>query len=500
MTEKYQILARKYRPQVFREVIGQEAIVKTIKNSIRYKRVAHAYLFSGTRGTGKTTLARLFAKALNCKQLKEDFEPCNECQSCKEIATSRSLDVIEIDGASNRGIDDIRQINDTIGYAPSGKYKIYIIDEVHMLTKEAFNALLKTLEEPPENIKFFFATTEAHKVLPTIISRCQRFELKRISNDLIINKLEAISKDLAREVEKEALFQIANFSEGSLRDAESLLDQIFCYNEGKITLEYINHALGFIDKDYFFELDKNIYDKNISFAFEFVDKIHNSGKDLSFLVEELIEHFKNLLILKLDENGLNFMSKNLVQKYLSSSKFYSQEQLFYILNAITTAITIHKNSFKKIHLETLVLRCIKSTNILSIDTIIKRLVDIEKNIQIIYSEKPIISNDTNISSEENICQHDKEISLPSENSKELLQKPDIQENSLSDSLNEDNKIIAENLKSPAEEKNDKTFSEIELSNKEVLSDKQSLPVQKDLSHFDTLLRFAQVELRGINKT
>src|SRR3972149_551396 len=167
--EKYQILARKYRPQKFIDVVSQESIVKTIKNSIKHKKIAHAYLFSGTRGTGKTTLARLFAKALNCKNPTEDMEPCNNCPSCLEIATSRSLDVIEIDGASNRGIDDIRQINDTIGYTPSSNYKIYIIDEVHMLTKEAFNALLKTLEEPPENIKFFFATTEPHKVLPTII-------------------------------------------------------------------------------------------------------------------------------------------------------------------------------------------------------------------------------------------------------------------------------------------------------------------------------------------
>ena len=165
----YQVIARKYRPQTFGAIIGQDPIVTTLKNALQFHRVAQAYLFSGCRGTGKTTLARVFAKALNCKELTSDCEPCNKCTSCLEISGSRSLDVLEIDGASNRGIDDIRQINDTIGYAPSsGKYKIYLIDEVHMLTKEAFNALLKTLEEPPQTVKFFFATTEPHKVLPTI--------------------------------------------------------------------------------------------------------------------------------------------------------------------------------------------------------------------------------------------------------------------------------------------------------------------------------------------
>ncbi|MFA6119392.1 MAG: DNA polymerase III subunit gamma/tau [Parachlamydiales bacterium] len=380
MTAKYQILARKYRPQIFKDVIGQDSVVKTIKNSIRYKRVAHAYLFSGTRGTGKTTLTRLFAKALNCKNLKEDFEPCNECQSCNEISASRSLDVIEIDGASNRGIDDIRQINDTIGYSPSGKYKIYIIDEVHMLTKEAFNALLKTLEEPPENIKFFFATTEPHKVLPTIISRCQRFELKRISNELIIEKLQSISSDLKREIDKEALYQIANFSDGSLRDAESLLDQIFCYSEGKITLEYINQALGFIDHNILFELDSNIYNLNTSYAFEFIDKINSSGKDLTYFVEELVEHFKNLLIIKMQKNSLDFLPENIKNQYLSSSKLFTESQIFYILDTLTNAIAANKNSFKRIHLEMLILKIIKSKNSLPIDVLVKRLIDLEKSI------------------------------------------------------------------------------------------------------------------------
>lgn len=506
MAEKYQILARKYRPQLFKEVIGQEAIVKTIKNSIRYKRIAHAYLLSGSRGTGKTTLARLFAKALNCKNLKEDIEPCNECQSCKEIASSRSLDVIEIDGASNRGIDDIRQINDTIGYSPTGKYKIYIIDEVHMLTKEAFNALLKTLEEPPENIKFFFATTEAHKVLPTIISRCQRFELKRIPNDLIINKLEGISNDLSREIEKEALHQIANFSEGSLRDAESLLDQIFCYSEGKITLQYITQALGFIDKEYFFELDNNTNQKNLSFAFEFVDKINNSGKDLSYIVEELVEHYKNLLILKLNNSSLSYITESLKNRYLASASYYSEHQLFYILNTITSAITLHKNTFKKIHLETLILKIIKSKDVLPIEILVKRLIDLEASIkstpdssdnsQIITETKT--SNEIQVPNEIQSINPSKEI----ENERLVNERQDFQEEEIENepSPEIEEKIEEEIIKETPTINETPKEQPKEILKKEETKLENNTPSQKDQSRYDTLIRFAQIELDGINKS
>ena len=228
----YQVLARKYRPQHFNEVLGQDAIVTTLKNAIKHNRLAHAYLFCGSRGTGKTTLARVFAKALNCQSPTSDAEPCNKCSSCKEIAAGNALDVLEIDGASHRGIDDIRQINETVGYASSsGKYKIYIIDEVHMLTKEAFNALLKTLEEPPLKVIFLFATTEPHKVLPTILSRCQRFNLNRISLDTIVDKLRQIAIDQNVEIDEEALYLLAQRAEGGLRDAESLFDQIIAFHE-----------------------------------------------------------------------------------------------------------------------------------------------------------------------------------------------------------------------------------------------------------------------------
>ncbi len=249
---EYKVLARKYRPKNFSEVLGQDAIVTTLKNAIKHKRIAHAYLFCGSRGTGKTTLARVFAKALNCHNLNGDLEPCSECPSCKEIASGSSIDVIEIDGASHRGIDDIRQINENVGYTTShGDYKIYIIDEVHMLTKEAFNALLKTLEEPPEKVIFFFATTEPHKVLPTILSRCQRFNLNRISNEKIIEKLKKIVIDQNVDTSEEVLQLIAERAEGGLRDAESIFDQMLSFHEGTLTIENARAILGIVPREAF---------------------------------------------------------------------------------------------------------------------------------------------------------------------------------------------------------------------------------------------------------
>src|SRR5881628_1478520 len=230
----YQVIARKYRPQRFRDVVGQEHVTQTLANAIKLKRTAHAYLFCGPRGTGKTTIARIFAMCLNCDGgPKADFE--EDDPRCREIAEGRSLDVIEIDGASNRGIEEIRELRDTVKYAPAtSKFKIYMIDEVHMLTKEAFNALLKTLEEPPAHVKFMFATTEPEKVLPTILSRCQRFDLRRIPVALIVKHLAHIAKLENVKVDDAASYAIARGAEGGMRDAESALDQLISFCGGKI--------------------------------------------------------------------------------------------------------------------------------------------------------------------------------------------------------------------------------------------------------------------------
>ena len=381
MSDNYQVLARKYRPQTFREVIGQEETVKILKNSIRFNRLAQAYLFSGSRGIGKTTLARLLAKALNCQNPSEDKEPCNKCSSCLEITGGSSLDVLEIDGASNRGIDDIRQINETIGYAPSsGKYKIYIIDEVHMLTKEAFNALLKTLEEPPPAIKFFFATTEPHKIPPTILSRCQRFDLMRINYEKIVAKLKDILKDLGRKSDEKALHLIARFSDGSLRDSQSLLDQLLCYESDLISESVVSKILGLIPQDYFFKLDEAIKNGQEAFAYEMSETIYTLGKDFTHFTQELIEHFRRYLMLKYQKGTLE-LSVEVKQKYAENAALYSKEELSYILELLLSTVSkVQKSLSKKTTVEMLLLQIIRSKKRISLPFLVQRLMELEQKL------------------------------------------------------------------------------------------------------------------------
>lgn len=367
MSEKevsYKVIARKYRPQTFKEVLGQDPIVTTLKNSIKSGRLAHAYLFSGPRGTGKTTLARILAKAINCETKTEDFEPCNNCASCREITSGSSMDVLEIDGASHRGIDDIREINETVSFAASsGRYKIYIIDEVHMLTKEAFNALLKTLEEPPPSVKFFFATTEPHKVLPTILSRCQHFNLKRVETSLITRKLAHIAKDLTRIVDEGSLALVAKKAEGGLRDAESIFDQLLSLVEGNVTEEKTAKALGLVQNDLFNELDKAIEERNFSFAFKLSSLIFDEGKDLASFLTDLTAHFRELLL------------KNLSNK---APSFYSKEQLLNILEECLNAETaIKTTTVPKIYLEAHLLKLIRSRQKQPLEELMKRLLELE---------------------------------------------------------------------------------------------------------------------------
>ncbi|HXF28278.1 MAG TPA: DNA polymerase III subunit gamma/tau [Chlamydiales bacterium] len=382
-SQQYQVLARKYRPKAFRDVIGQEAIVTTLKNALQEKRLHHAYLFSGPRGTGKTTLARILAKAMNCEKiycenLKENCEPCSTCGSCLEIASGASLDVIEIDGASNRGIDDIRLITDSAGYAPSrGRYKIYIIDEVHMLTKEAFNALLKTLEEPPPAVKFFFATTEPHKVPETIVSRCQRFNVKRIPITGIFGKLSMITKDLKLQADDAALRRIAQYAEGGLRDAESLFDQMIAFSDGTITLEMVTEALGLMPSERLFEFDDAYACGNFEFAFQMTQELFANGKDLTYFLNDLTRHFRTILLLQISPKSIGEVDP----AYQKSKELYSKEALMTILEHIVKAHDQMKTAVAlQMSLEVLLLKILREKERISIATLVKKLSELEKEI------------------------------------------------------------------------------------------------------------------------
>ncbi len=294
----YLVLARKWRPQAFADVAGQQAVVRTLQNALKRNRVAHAMLFSGVRGVGKTTLARLMAKALNCQQGEPEV-PCNECDSCKEIMAGSAIDLTEIDGASNRGIQEIRELKENIRFFPTkSKYKIIIIDEVHMLTTEAFNALLKTLEEPPAHVYFMFATTELHKIPITILSRCQRYELKRVA----FNELNAFFAKIAAQEEvnisERALSMIAREAEGSVRDGLSLLDQIFSFGGETISDEDVVQVLGLVDRSVFENLARALLAGDLAGCLDIFDKAYSVGIDLKRFAHDLLTYFRSLLIVK----------------------------------------------------------------------------------------------------------------------------------------------------------------------------------------------------------
>jgi len=329
----YLVTARKWRPQTFSSVAGQEHITETLKNAIRNNRIAHAYLFTGPRGVGKTTTARIFAKALNCTNLK-NAEPCNECDNCKDIQNSQLLDIIEIDGASNRGIDEVRTLRESVKYAPTrGKYKIYIIDEVHMLTKESFNAFLKTLEEPPEHTIFIFATTDVHKVPLTIISRCQRFDFRRIQMDTIKETLLQIAKAENINIDDKTLTIISKKADGALRDAESYFDQVVSFCGDKIDSETVAKMLNLIDDEIYFEISDAILNKNFKTVFEVTNRIYGNGWDFIDFMEGLVEHFRNILTVVLTENtSLTETADVYRNRYMDYMDKFSEGDLLRVLN------------------------------------------------------------------------------------------------------------------------------------------------------------------------
>jgi DNA polymerase III subunit gamma/tau len=321
---EYLVTARKWRPMLFEDVVGQEHVTTTLRNAISSGRLAHAYLFSGPRGVGKTTTARLLAKAVNCINPR-DLNPDNECEICREITEGRSFDVLEIDGASNRGVEEIRNLREGVRYAPAkGKYRVYIIDEVHMLTKEAFNALLKTLEEPPAHVLFIFATTETHKLPATILSRCQRFEFRRIPVERIRTKLKSIAEAEGIRMDDEALLLVARRGDGSLRDAQSIFDQVIALCGTDVTYGSILEALHIVDQEVYFRVTDLITAQDAAGALALVDELFTRGHDIREFLGGVTEHLRNLLLAKTTGNASLIEASDLYRKrYMDEAKNFS---------------------------------------------------------------------------------------------------------------------------------------------------------------------------------
>ncbi|MCF7858067.1 MAG: DNA polymerase III subunit gamma/tau [Candidatus Cloacimonetes bacterium] len=331
----YLILARKYRPQTFDEVYAQDHITNILKNTIEMDRIAQSYLFTGPRGVGKTSLARIFAKSLNCLTEGPTITPCNKCQNCMDITQGVSSDVIEIDGASNTGVEDIRDLQKELMYSPSNsRNKIYIIDEVHMLSKNAFNALLKTLEEPPKNVIFIFATTEPHKVIPTIISRCQRFDFKRIPIPAIIESLNTICKKDSISIDPEALFAIAKKADGSMRDAFSLMDQVLAYGKDYIALVDVLSIFGIVHSDVFYNILLAVTNKD---ATEIIKQLHDileKGNDIQEFLNGMLDYIRNVLLIKLLVEIESISDSDRKQMTVTADNF-EESDLLYIMTILS---------------------------------------------------------------------------------------------------------------------------------------------------------------------
>ena len=376
----YQVFARKYRPQIFDDVLGQAHVVQTLKNAIQQRRLAHAYLFVGPRGTGKTSTARILAKALNCVHGPTPT-PCGVCDSCREIALGISLDVLEIDGASNNSVDQVRELRDNVRFAPvRGRYKVYIIDEVHMLTQQAFNALLKTLEEPPQHVVFVFATTEPHKVLPTILSRCQRFDLHRIPPRVIAEHLNYIAKQEGVTLSNAASTAIAIAADGGLRDAESMLDQLVAFCGSSIDEQQVLEVFGLTAEQVVLDLSQAIVTRESTKALHLIHAQQEAGKDLSKLLADLLNFFRSLLIAKVDASSLqDELSENAKTVTTSLKAKLSTGHLLRVMEILSEVEpTLKWATNKKLHLELAVIRAIQSLAEVGFEQVLDALEDLRQ--------------------------------------------------------------------------------------------------------------------------
>lgn len=393
----HQAIYRKFRPKIFDDVLGQEHVTKTLKNQILSDNIAHAYLFSGIRGTGKTSTAKIFARAVNCLH-NHDGNPCNECEICKSILDETNMDVIEMDAASNNGVEDIRELRDKVKFLPvKSKYKVYIIDEVHMLSKGAFNALLKTLEEPPKHLLFILATTEPHKIPATILSRCQRFDLKRIKSNVIVENMEKICDEIGVDYEEKALKLIALNSEGAMRDALSILDRCVSFNQEKVDYETVVNLLGTVNYQTVMEVASSITEKNIEKTCVLVDDILNSGKELIFFLDELIMFFRNLMIIKTAANSselLNITEEAVLEIKGLSEKLALDRIVYYIEELSSTQVECKRALNPKILLETKLIKMMQNSGA-DIESLLLRIEHLENSIK--SGNIAIASYDNNMS-------------------------------------------------------------------------------------------------------
>lgn len=376
----YEVLARKWRPQQFDDVVGQTHVTETLKNAITSNRLAHAYLFVGPRGIGKTSIARIFAKALNCVK-GPGTNPCGKCDSCTEIAAGNSLDVLEIDGASNNGVEQIRDLRETVKYMPTkGSFKIYIIDEVHMLSVPAFNALLKTLEEPPPHVKFMFATTEPDKILATIISRCQRFDLRRIEVGQIAERLQLIARAEKVTIDDDAVLAIARGSEGGLRDAESALEQLISFKGKTISEADVLSVFGLVSRERLEKLATSVLGGDIKSLIEIVSELDDAGKDLQRLVLELMEHFRHLLVcLNVDDPATCMdLADAQIAALVTQAEMTNTDRLLRVTRILGETVESMRFALsRRTLLETALIRCARAAVTVSLEEVLKKLNEIQ---------------------------------------------------------------------------------------------------------------------------
>lgn len=384
----YRVLYRKWRPQTFSDVVGQPQVTKALACQIKENRLSHAYLFTGSRGTGKTSCAKIFAKAVNCLH-PVNGDPCNECEICKGIDDGTVLDIVEIDAASNRGVDDIRQLREEVKFTPSqAKFRVYIVDEVHMLTIEAFNALLKTLEEPPEHVKFILATTEVQKLPSTILSRCQRYDFRRIEPEVIAKRLQRISEEEGASLDMDAAILIARLADGAMRDALSLLDRCLSTAEPPITVQTVTLAAGLMGRDYLFNLCRTIAKRDTAAALTILDDLHKASCDTERLCTELINQFRNLLIIHTVEHPekLIIATNEEIEENRKLASLFTTEAILRALNVLSDAVdAIKKTQNRRVEAEMALIRLCRPETDTSVAALAQRVADLEQKLRNIQS-------------------------------------------------------------------------------------------------------------------